>query len=99
MPPMSQYDAAAKPMWNCFSATADLTSFNSLPSNIDFNEKNTAWNELAKKSAGFDFTKEDRVPDDLFNEVLWKGIKGMDAIVPAPRRAAFVKTTGAKGDD
>jgi len=99
MPPMSQYDAAAKPMWNCFSATADLTSFTSLPANIDFNEKNTAWNELAKKSAGFDFTKEDRVPDDLFNEVLWKGIKGINAIVPAPKRAAFVKTTNARNDD
>ncbi len=99
MPPMSQYDAAATPMWRCFSATPDLTTFTSLPANIDLNEKNIAWNELAKKSGGFDFTKEDRVPDDLFNEVLWKYIKGMDAIVPVPKRAAFVKTTGAKDDD
>jgi len=99
MPPMSQYDAAATPMWRCFSSAPDLTSFTSLPANIDFNEKNTAWNELAKKSAGFDFTKEDRVPDDLFNEVLWKGIKGMGATVPVPKRAAFVKSTKAKGED
>lgn len=99
MPPMSQYDAAATPMWRSFSATPDLTVFNSLPANIDLTEKNTAWNELAKKSAGFDFTQEDRVPDDLFNEVLWKGIKGIDAIVPVPKRAAFVKTARTKGDD
>ena len=97
--PMSQYDAAATPMWRSFSATPDLTVFNSLPANIDLTEKNTAWNELAKKSASFDFTKEDKVPEDLFNEVLWKGIKGMDAIVPAPRRAAFVKSTAKKDDD
>jgi YVTN family beta-propeller protein len=99
MPPMSQYDAAATPMWRCFSATPDLTAFASLPANIDLTEKNTAWNELAKKSAGFDFTREDRVPDDLFNEVLWKGIKGVDAIVPAPKRAAFVKSAKLKDDD
>jgi len=99
MPPMSQYDAAAMPMWRCFSGTPDLTPFNSLPANIDLRETNTAWNELAEKSAGFDFTKEDRVPDNLFNEVLWKGIKGIDAIVPAPKRAAFVKNAKEKDDD
>jgi hypothetical protein len=98
LPPMSQYDAAATPMWRCFSPTPDMTPFSSLPANIDFNEKNTAWNELAKKSAGFDFTKEDRVPESQFNEVLWKGIKGINAIVPSPRRAAFVNSSWKKDD-
>jgi YVTN family beta-propeller protein len=89
--PMSQYDAAATPMWRCFTTGIDLAPFHSLPANIDLDEKNLAWNELAKRSAGLDFTKEDRVPDNLFNEILWKGIRGMDAQVPPPRRAAFVK--------
>ncbi|MBS1666749.1 MAG: bifunctional YncE family protein/alkaline phosphatase family protein [Bacteroidetes bacterium] len=92
MPPMSQYDAAAEPMWRCFTATPNLDPFISLPCNIDLTERNTAWNELAEKSARFDFTKEDRVPDLLFNEVLWKAIKGLNSEVPAPKRAAFVKT-------
>jgi DNA-binding beta-propeller fold protein YncE len=98
LPPMSQYDAAAMPMWRCFTGTPDLTPFKSLPCNIDLNEKNTAWNELAKKSAGFDFTKEDKVPEAAFNEILWKGIKGMNATVPAPKRAAFVNVTNTKDD-
>jgi DNA-binding beta-propeller fold protein YncE len=99
IPPMSQYDAAATPMWRCFAKTADATPFHSLPANIDLREKNIAWNELAKKSAGFDFTKEDRVPENQFNEVLWEGIKGMQSTVPAPRRAAFVKPSPIKDDD
>jgi hypothetical protein len=99
IPPMSQYDAAATPMWRCFSSKPDMTAFNSLQANIDLNEKNIAVNELTKKSEGFDFAKEDRVPEDQFNEVLWKGIKGMDAIVPAPKRAAFVKNSLKKDDD
>jgi len=94
---MSQYDAAATPLWRCFSTTADLTVFSSLPANIDLTEKNIAWNELAKRSAGLDFAREDRIPEQVFNEILWKGIKGMNAIVPAPSRAAFVKA--GKGDD
>jgi DNA-binding beta-propeller fold protein YncE len=99
LPPMSQYDAAATPMWRSFSAVADKSPFLALPANIDLTDKNIAWNELAKKSAGFDFTKEDRVPEDQFNEILWKGIKGMGSTVPAPRRAAFVKLNPIKDDD
>jgi hypothetical protein len=94
IPPMSQYDAAATPLWRCFSSTPDLTPFQALPANIDLMEKNVAWNELAKKSAGLDFAREDRIPENVFNEILWKGIKGMNAVVPAPSRAAFVKPTG-----
>ncbi len=30
----------------------------------------------AAHTAGFDFSKEDRVPDDLYNRVLWAGLKG-----------------------
>jgi len=97
--PMSQYDAAASPMWRCFSAEPDLSPFHALPANIDLTDKNIAWNELAKKSAGLDFTREDRIPENLFNEILWKGIKGMDSRVPPPRRAAFVKARAGDDDD
>ena len=38
---MSQYDAAAEPMWRCFTATPDLTPFQSVAANVDLNEKNT----------------------------------------------------------
>ncbi|HEY4290114.1 MAG TPA: beta-propeller fold lactonase family protein [Puia sp.] len=89
--PMSQYDAAATPMWNSFSTTADLAPFRALPANIDLTQKNMVWNEWAKKSAGLDFAREDRVPDNLFNEILWKGLKGENVPLPVPSRAAFVK--------
>jgi hypothetical protein len=98
IPPMSQYDAAATPMWRCFNTTPDLTPFHAVPANVDLRDKNIAWNEMAKKSAGLDFTKEDRIPDGLFNEILWKGIKGMNAKVPAPNRAAFVKAVKDNDD-
>lgn len=96
--PMSQYDAAARPMWRCFSTIPDLTPFAALPETVDLREKNMAWNQWAKKSATIDLTREDRVPDKLFNEILWKGIKG-DVPLPAPNRAAFVKATGDKDKD
>lgn len=99
IPPMSQYDAGATPMWRCFTSTANNNRFTALPSNIDLSEKNLAWNELAEQSATFDFTKEDRAPDLEFSEVIWKGVKGLHAIMPAPKRAAFVRVVAKDVDD
>lgn len=88
MPPMTQYDAAATPLWRCFNQTADASPFKSLPSNLDLDEKNTAMNKWQKMSEEFNFAIEDRVPDAEFNEVLWYAIKG-NPNVPAPVHAAF----------
>lgn len=99
IPPMSQYDAAATPMWRSFSATPDLTPYHlrALETSItDRNGKASAWQ---RKSETFDFSQEDKIPDEAFTEVIWKAIKGEQAIVPAPRRAAFVKVTKQKDDD
>ena len=41
----------------------------------------------------------DKVPDMEFNLVLWHGIKGDDAPLPAPRRAAFLKIRDNKKDE
>ena len=98
LPPMSQYDAGATPMWRCFTPTPDYTAFKALPSNVNLSDKNLVWNELAERSATFDFTKEDRAPDLEFSEVIWKGVRGIHAVMPAPKRAAFVKVK-AKDDD
>jgi hypothetical protein len=99
LPPMSQYDAAATPMFKSFTAKPDLRPFTSLPSNIDLNEKNTATTASARLSDEIDLTKEDRVPDMLFSQIIWKAIKGEDSEMPAPRRSAFVKDTEDDEDD
>jgi hypothetical protein len=95
LPPMTQYDAAAKPMWRCFDNKTDASTFASLPARIDLVEKNIAMNKWQKESEGFDFGAEDRAPDDLFNQVLWYAIKG-DGNCPAPVHAAFVAARNDK---
>lgn len=98
LPPMSQYDAAAIPLWRSFTSVPDTVTFNHVPPQTDITEKYMATNELTEKSAAFNFSSEDKVPDSQFNEVLWKSIKGMNSPVPSPRRAAFVKTRSEDGD-
>jgi phospholipase C len=92
LPPMTQYDAAATPMWRCFSNTSNLTPFVSVASNVNLNDKNEKISTWSKLSETFDFTKEDRIPDLIFSEVIWKAVKGEHSVMPAPMRSAFVKT-------
>jgi len=101
LPPMSQYDAAAEPMWRCFSATPNLSPFISLPVNISLSTKNEKDTKSARLSKTFDFSQEDRVPDLLFSQVIWKAVKGENSKMPAPVRSAFVKvnTKKNKSDD
>ncbi|HTN39008.1 MAG TPA: beta-propeller fold lactonase family protein [Arachidicoccus sp.] len=99
MPPMSQYDAAAVPMWRCFSSEPDTASFTALPANVNLNDKNPKGTILAKMSENLDFSKEDIIPDQLMNTITWKGVKGENAVMPSPVRAAFVKAVHSDQDD
>jgi YVTN family beta-propeller protein len=99
IPPMSQYDAAATPMFRCFTPTTNMTPFKSLPANIDLNEKNVAQNKWQQRSEAFNLKKEDAVPDLEFNIVLWHGLKGDNIPFPGPKRAAFVKLNKEAEDD
>jgi YVTN family beta-propeller protein len=99
IPPMSQYDAAAVPMYRSFSANPDFKPYQAVPSNVNLEELNVAYTPSARKSEGLDFTEVDKIDDQLFNEILWKGILGEDAEVPAPRRSAFVKVVKKDDDD
>lgn len=99
LPPMSQYDAAATPMWRSFTSIPDVKVFNALPANIDLNQINKSTTASAKLSATFDFSKEDRIPDLLFSEVIWKAVKGEGSKMPAPRRSAFVKVVDDEDEE
>lgn len=90
LPPMTQYDAAATPMWRSFTSQPDYSAFTYLPSNVNLKDRNPANTKLANISAKYNWSKEDAVPDLVFNEILWQGIKRTAA--PPPVRAAFLKT-------
>jgi DNA-binding beta-propeller fold protein YncE len=88
--PMSQFDAAAQPMYESFQARADLRPYEHVVPEVDMKALNkaTAWG--AKLSEGFDFTREDAADDLLLNEVIWRSVRGPDSPMPPPVRAAFV---------
>ena len=97
LPPMSQYDAAAEPMWRCFNTTANHLPFKATKNLVDLNLKNTVVNKLSDLSDKFDFRREDRIPDGLFNGVLWGAVHGINKPCPVPVHAAFFSV--GKSDD
>lgn len=92
IPPMTQFDAAATPMWRCFTAEANTQPFKAITPMINIDERNTVMNEWQRRSEKFDLAKEDAVPDLEFNIVLWHAIKGDKVPFPGPKRAAFFKS-------
>ena len=86
--PMSQFDAAARPMFNAFQPQPDLQPYAAKPANVDLEEKNSkqAWGGQIKMN----FAREDAADDLLLNEMVWRSVRGPDSPMPAPVRAAFV---------
>lgn len=99
LPPMSQYDAAAEPMWRCFTSAPDSSPFLTVAANVNLNDKNEKVTASSRISETFDFSKEDRIPDLVFSEVIWKAVKGEESEMPAPRRSAFLKTADKEEDE
>jgi hypothetical protein len=95
--PMSQYDAAATPMFNSFQATPDLQPYTALPANVDLEARNPAhaWGGRLKMN----FAREDAADDLLLNEVIWRSVRGADSPMPAPVRAAFVFQQREENDE
>lgn len=91
LPPMSQYDAAAPPLWACFTAKPNFKPYTLRPATTAQDVRNTAFNAPARRALKFDMSREDAAPDLAFNENIWQAIRGEHSVMPAPRRAAFLR--------
>lgn len=98
LPPMSQFDAAAMPLWHAFADRADPTPYTARPANVDVNATNAALAWGARESRKMDFSEPDKADDIALNEIVWRSVRGADSPMPAPVRAAFYKAH-EKGDD
>ncbi len=88
LPPLSQFDAAATPMFESFTEKPDLTPYTHEAARIDLNATNTKLAYGAERSSKMDFSEYDKIDDFELNEILWRAIKGRAApIPPAVRRA------------
>jgi len=95
MPPMSQYDAGAEPMWRCFADTASAEGFDHVSAQVNLDEVNSATNPratsyLMRMSEKLDLSREDRANEKLMNVLLWKYVKGERSKLPPIASAPWV---------
>ena len=91
LPPMNQMDATATPLFDCFTNTPDFTAFNAVTNNVPLNEMNPPPKRIADAvlrkdavvSATLPLDKPDQCPEDLFNRILWRAMKGPNTPYPA----------------
>jgi YVTN family beta-propeller protein len=100
VPPMSQYDAAGRPMYNAFTNTLALAPFTKRDARVPLNEMNGGTGPDARASEAMNFAVADMTPEIELNEILWRSIHGPTAVMPPPRHAAFIKPVlGLDTDD
>jgi YVTN family beta-propeller protein len=96
--PLTQYDAAARPMYNAFQPEADITPYAALPARNSLDEMNTIKSFGADASMRMNLREADLAPELELNEIVWRSVRGADSPMPPPRRAAFVRAS-PDGDD
>lgn len=85
--PMTQFDAAARPMFGSFARQPDGRPYAAIPPKVSLTERNPPNGPGAAASARMDFSDADLADDDELNEVLWRMIKHSDA--PPPTTSIF----------
>lgn len=91
LPPMSQYDAAATPMYNAFQPTPVLTPYTCRPARVRLDERNDPSAPGAQASLRMNFSEVDMAPELELNEIIWQSIRGAGSKMPPPVRSAFVR--------
>jgi hypothetical protein len=99
LPPMSQYDAAATPMYAAFQPAANTASYTGRKARVPLDERNPANAPGAQASLAMNFEEADETPEIELNQILWQSVHGAGSVMPPPRRSAFVRPIGGKDKD
>jgi YVTN family beta-propeller protein len=92
LPPLTQYDAGATPMFASFQKRAEQSAYSPLTPRVDLNAVNMLTAPGAKQSRRMNFEEYDRAPEDELNRILWRAAKGANVPYPAPiHRALFTR--------
>jgi len=87
LPPMTQYDRAATPMYRCFHSKPNLWAYQAVSPRTNLMARNPATGPGAAESAKLDFSDVDRADPNALNKILWDALKPGQPM-PAPVHSA-----------
>jgi len=90
LPPMTQFDEKATPMYRSFTTKPDFTPYTSLAATTDIGAMNPERGELVEMSNKLDWSGYDRADPDKLNYILWHAAKP-GKTMPATVRSAIAR--------
>lgn len=84
--PMSQYDAAADPLFDAFTTRPDTAPFAALPATWPLDERNSQGRRSTLNPRVF--LRPDFADEDVLNEEIWSSVKR--TTMPVPRHSAMM---------
>ncbi len=75
LPPMTEFDDHATPLYRCFTDTPDLEAFNCQAPLVDLEARNPSKGSGAQESAALDFSDVDRADPAKLNAILWHALR------------------------
>jgi len=82
LPPLSQYDAGATPLWAAFGTRPDVTPFAALPNRWPLDERNP--HAFRSRVPDGDLARPDRADEEELNAEIWASVRPRERS-PAPR--------------
>jgi hypothetical protein len=86
LPPLSQYDAGANPMFRCFTGSKNLKGYQHVVPKTDLTAKNPPNAPLAELSKTLDFSDVDLADFGTLNRILWAAVRPGEPY-PGPQTA------------
>ncbi len=107
LPPMSQYDAAATPMYHAFQPAADLAPFRTARRACRSTRRTARTRRRAAASVAMNFEEADMTPEYELNEIVWKSVRGAHSVDAAagarrlhpPSSTAMTRRRSASGSN
>jgi hypothetical protein len=84
--PMTQFDAAARPMWAAFANTPNPQPYVAEKPRVSTTDRNPTHAAALRRAAPMDFSEADQADDEELNDELWVAMHGGQ---PAPPVRSF----------
>jgi len=109
LPPMCQYDAAAKPIMDWDFALKNVEPYAAIAPDAKILREavprrgtasaNPKLDAFVKQSQGLDFTHADRAPAEVLNQIIWASVRGTEQPMPPTPAGPMDGVKKQKDDD
>jgi YVTN family beta-propeller protein len=93
---LSQFDYYGRPLRDVWTESPDIAPYRALVPAVSLDERNPSQGRGARESERLDLTFEDVADEDLFNQILWRAIKGEHVRYPGPTRMSALEWKRAR---